>query len=169
MKTSPVLKMPCMLRQFPRLPRTAGKRAIIAFATESPQSGLTEVLQAGTVIGSAAYEVLVDEALEVAADASRVQAEQMKILSKLPDDPQGTVNELLQDIQNRGVPSLNDVMQRAASVMVCELLSGAPVFHICGFMLPAFKHRIQQLLLHSSLMLALGSFNVDGNEPRKEK
>lgn len=111
--------IPC-LRHGSRVPRT-GQRAVTSFAADSSQQtpGFDEVLEAGTVIGSATFDILVEEAVEVAADASRIQAEQLRILSRLPEDPQGSFNELLQDIQSREIPSVSDVMHRAASVMVC--------------------------------------------------
>lgn len=115
-----VVTPPCLLRPGLPAPRAAGGRTVTACAVDSAsqQPSFDDMLRAGTAIGSAAFDVLLDEAVEVAADASRVQAEQMRILQRLPDDPQGTVDELLKDIQSRGVPSVSDVMQRAAGVMV---------------------------------------------------
>ena len=98
-----------------------GKRIVAARAADRnpPQPpALDEVLEAGSVIGSAAFDVLTEEAVEVAAEASRMQTEQFRILSRLPEDPQGALQDLMQDIQSRELPSVSDVMDRATSVMV---------------------------------------------------
>ena len=116
----------------PSCPRAArafgGKRVVSPRATNSSSQqppALEEVLEAGNVFGTAAFEVLTEEAVEVAAEVSRVQAEQLRILSRLPEDPQGTLNDLVQDIQSRGVPSVSDLMNRATNVMVCSASQSA--------------------------------------------
>lgn len=105
----------------PRCPKT-GERVVTAFAAQQPtpvadEPGFNEMLETSTTIGEAVFDVVLDEAIEAVAEVGRVQAEHQRIIFQAKD-LQGAVNELLQDIQTRGIPSPTDVLQRAASVLV---------------------------------------------------
>lgn len=116
-----VHKPACQLGHGLRSHGSSGVRRVTAFASSNTQQeGLEKALETSSAIGTAAFNVLYDEAVDIAADASRVQAEHFKILSRFPEDPQGTVSEFIRDVQNRDVPSVSDLMNRTASVMVCS-------------------------------------------------
>jgi hypothetical protein len=129
-KSATFANPPCVRRNASHGPRSRRQRVVTSFAITSQQlPQLDEVLKTSAAIGSAAFGVLIDEAVDVAAEASRIQAEQFRILERLPEDPQGTINSLIQDIQRRQVPSVSDVMQRASSVMVCLEIAATLTAH----------------------------------------
>jgi hypothetical protein len=66
----------------PELIQHISNKNILTDGQEPPM--LDDVLETGATIGVATLDVLTETAVEVAAEVSRAQAEQLKILTKLP-------------------------------------------------------------------------------------